>query len=74
MRKKSDGGMRMLVLSRRRSESLRIGDDVTVTILSLDRYQVRVGIDAPKNIAVHREEIYECIRAEQLAKARQPTD
>ena len=57
----------MLILSRRRLESLRIGDDVTITILALDRNQVRVGIAAPKNIPVHREEVYERLRAERLA-------
>jgi carbon storage regulator len=57
----------MLILTRRQNESLKIGDDVTVTILALKNSQVRVGIEAPKNVAVHREEIYERIRAAQAA-------
>jgi carbon storage regulator len=53
----------MLILTRRPSESLKIGDDVTVTILALRNNQVRIGITAPKHVPVHREEIYERIRA-----------
>ena len=52
----------MLILTRRLGESLKVGDDVTITILALNRHQVRVGIDAPKEVAVHREEIYERIQ------------
>lgn len=52
----------MLVLTRRVDESLMVGDDVTVTVLDIKGNQVRIGIDAPKDIPVHREEIYERIR------------
>ena len=52
----------MLVLTRRGGQSVRIGDDVTVTILEEPTRQVRVGIDAPQEIPVHREEVYERIR------------
>ncbi len=48
----------MLVLTRRIQESIMIGDDVTVTVLSVKGNQVRLGIDAPKEVEVHREEIY----------------
>lgn len=48
----------MLILTRRIQETLMIGDDVTITILSIKGSQVRIGIKAPKNIEVHREEIY----------------
>jgi len=55
----------MLILTRRLGETVTIGDDVTVTILGIKGNQVRVGINAPKQTAVHREEIYERIKAEQ---------
>lgn len=52
----------MLILTRRVGETLMIGDSVTVTVLGVKGNQVRVGITAPKDVAVHREEIYERIR------------
>jgi carbon storage regulator len=55
----------MLVLSRRIGESLVIADDIRLTILGVSGGQVRVGIEAPKQISVHREEIYEKIQQEQ---------
>jgi carbon storage regulator len=57
----------MLILTRRSGESLMIGDEVTVTVLGVKGNQVRVGINAPKAVAVHREEIYERIKREQSA-------
>lgn len=54
----------MLVLSRRLGETLIIGDNVKVTVLSISGNQVRVGIDAPKEVSVHREEIYQRIQEE----------
>ncbi len=54
----------MLILTRRVGETLMIGDDVTVTILDVKGSQVRVGVSAPKEIAVHREEIYQQIQIE----------
>jgi carbon storage regulator len=56
----------MLILTRRPAESVRIGDDVTVTVLGVKGNQVRLGFAAPANVAVHREEIYERIQAEKL--------
>lgn len=55
----------MLVLTRRVGETLMVGDEVTVTILGVKGNQVRIGVSAPKEVAVHREEIYERIKAEE---------
>ena len=54
----------MLILTRRVSETLMIGDDVTITVLGVKGNQVRIGVNAPKEVAVHREEIYQRIQNE----------
>ncbi len=57
----------MLILTRRVGETVMIGDEVTITVLGVKGNQVRIGINAPKHVAVHREEIYERIKREQRA-------
>ena len=54
----------MLILTRRVGETLMIGEDVTVTVLGVNGNQVRIGVNAPREVAVHREEIFERIRRE----------
>jgi len=58
----------MLILTRRIGETLMIGDDVSITVLGVKGNQVRIGIDAPKDVPVHREEIYERIHTENESK------
>ena len=61
----------MLILTRRVGETLMIGDEVTVTVLGVKGNQVRIGVNAPKEVAVHREEIYRRIEEEKRGIAPQ---
>jgi len=60
----------MLILTRRVGETVMIGDEVTVTVLGVKGNQVRIGVNAPKDVAVHREEIYERIKREEDQDSR----
>jgi len=58
----------VLILTRKIGESLMIGDGITVTVLAVNGHQVRVGINAPKDVAVHREEVYARVQAEKTQR------
>jgi carbon storage regulator len=60
----------MLILTRRVGETVMIGNEVTVTVLGVKGNQVRIGVNAPKDVAVHREEIYERIKREEDQDSR----
>jgi len=60
----------MLILTRRVGETVMIGDEVTVTVLGVKGNQVRIGVNAPKDVAVHREEIFERIKREEDSEFR----
>lgn len=62
----------MLILTRRVGESLMVGDDITITVLGVKGNQVRIGVDAPKDVAVHREEIYKRIQTDDNSTAAGP--
>ena len=62
----------MLVLSRKLNQAIMIGDDIRVIVVALDRDQVKIGIEAPRSIAVHRSEIYEEIRRAKKAETASP--
>ena len=61
----------MLILTRSQGETIYIGDDIRITVLGTNGGQVRLGIDAPQNVEVHREEIYQRIQSEK--RAREPS-
>ena len=62
----------MLVLSRQRNESIIIGDDIEITVVDIRGDKIRLGINAPAHIPVHRKEVYEAMKREGRAKATEP--
>jgi carbon storage regulator len=63
----TDGGKKVvLILTRRIGESVKINEDITVTVLGIKGNQIRIGIDAPRHVSVHREEIYQRIKKEEI--------
>ena len=61
----------MLVLSRKQDEKIMIGDDITLMVISIQGDKVRLGIDAPKEVSIHREEVYKAIMEERRDRASQ---
>jgi carbon storage regulator len=64
----------MLILTRRVGETVMIGEDITVTVLGVKGNQVRIGVNAPRNVAVHREEIFERIKREEAGDVPEGDD
>lgn len=70
--KRSKGGGEVLILTRKVNESIQIGDDIEITIVSISNDQVKIGINAPKHIEIHRKEIYLAIQAENSQASLSP--
>lgn len=64
----------MLVLSRKKNESIVINDDITIVVVEIRGDKVRLGVEAPKEVPVHRNEVYEAIRRNQTGPNEQPTE
>ncbi|MDZ4658614.1 MAG: carbon storage regulator CsrA [Bythopirellula sp.] len=64
----------MLVLSRKKNESIVINDDITIVVVEIRGDKVRLGVEAPKEVPVHRNEVYEAIRRNQQGANEQPTE
>ena len=64
----------MLILSRKIDEKIKIGDEITLTIIEVKGDQVKIGVEAPKNVKVFRQEVFEAIQNENKAAAQQPSE
>ncbi len=64
----------MLILTRKAGQTIRIGDDVSISVVEIRGNQVRLGINAPRSVTVHREEVYDVIKEQQQAAQAQPAD
>ena len=64
----------MLVLSRKKNESIHIGDNIVITVVDIRGDKVRIGIDAPTEIAAHRQEVYEAIQRDSLRRGADPAE
>lgn len=64
----------MLILSRKLDEKIKIGDDITLTIIEIHGDQVKIGVEAPKNVKVFRQEVFNAIQSENKAAALQPSN
>lgn len=64
----------MLILTRKKQEAIRIGDDIEVSILAIEGDQVKIGITAPKSVEIHRKEIYDAIQIQNSEAASLPVD
>ncbi|MCR5218785.1 carbon storage regulator CsrA [Treponema sp.] len=64
----------MLILSRKVDQKIRIGDEITLTIIEVRGDQVKIGVEAPKNVKVFRQEVFEEIQNENMAASKQPTE
>ena len=64
----------MLVLSRKKNESIVINNDITIVVVEIRGDKVRLGVEAPKEVPVHRNEVYEAIRRNQTGSSEQPTE
>lgn len=71
-RRKIDRGLEMLVLSRKKDEKIVIGDSITLMVIEIRGDKVRLGIDAPRDVTVHRQEIYEAIKREASESSEKP--
>ncbi|MBX0357533.1 carbon storage regulator CsrA [Halobacillus sp. Nhm2S1] len=64
----------MLVLNRKEGESVRVGDDITITVVGVEGGQVKLGIEAPKSVGIHRQEVYLAIKKENAEAANISSD